>query len=129
MVDRLISKEAEYFFELFDSSDTTEKLTQDTNAQDIANKAGFFTPNYMRDYLHLRILQKEPFDIVYLTAEITSIINLQDHSYSFIPGLSYTGLQNMELRLRAALNSGAHHTEFGEKLVETRIELRMRYFF
>jgi len=35
----------------------------------------------------------------------------------------------MELRLRAALNSGTHHTEFGEKLVETRIELRMRYFF
>ena len=125
----LSKREAVRFFEMIDSADATGDLIQDTNARDIANKAGFFTPNYMRDYLHLRILQKEFFDMVYLNAEITSIINLQDHSYSFIPGLSYTGIENMELRLRAALNRGAHHTEFGEKLVETRFELRMRYFF
>jgi len=125
----LSKQEAGLFFERVDSGDEKGDLAQDANARDIANKAGFFTPNYMRDYLHLRVLQKEPFDIVYLTAEITSIINLQDHSYSFIPGLSYTGLQNTELRLRAALNRGPHHTEFGEKLVETRFELRLRYFF
>lgn len=125
----LSKQQAERFFELLDSAVVTGEVTQDANARNIADKAGFFTPNYMRDYLHLRVTQKELFDIVYLTADLTSIINLQDHSYSLIPGLTYTGLQNTELRLRAILNDGAQHTEFGEKLVQTRIELRMRYFF
>ncbi len=121
--------EAKRFFELVDSAGATGDLTLDDSARSIADKAGFFTPNYMRDYLHLRITQKEPFDIVYLNADLTTIINLQDHSYSLVPGLIYTGFENTELRLRAILNDGAHHTEFGEKLVETRVELRMRYFF
>ncbi len=125
----LSKKEAERFFELFDSADMRGDDTLFIKARDIADKAGFFTPNYMREYLHLRVTQKEAFDIVYLNADLTSIINLQDHSYSLIPGLTYTGFKNTELRLRIALNRGSHYTEFGEKQVESRIELRVRYFF
>lgn len=83
----------------------------------------------MQDYLHLRISQKVLFDIVYLHAEHTTIINLQDHSYSAIPGLVYNGYDNTELRLRSALNSGGEHTEFGEKPIAQRFELRVRHFF
>lgn len=125
----LSKNEAQRFFGLFESADMTGDDALFTKARSIADKAGFFTPNYMRDYLHLRVTQKEAFDIVYLNADLTSIINLQDHSYSLIPGLTYTGFKNTELRLRTALNRGSHHTEFGEKQVENRIELRARYFF
>ncbi len=125
----LSKNEAERFFNLLDSAESTGEVAAFEKARNIADQAGFFTPNYMRGYLHLRVSQKEPFDIVYLSADLTSIINLQDHSYSLVPGVNYTGFDNMELRLRAALNQGGHHSEFGEKLVENRIELRVRYFF
>ena len=39
-------------------------------------------PNPMRDYLYFRASQKEPFDILYFTPALTSIINLQDGSLS-----------------------------------------------
>ena len=39
-------------------------------------------PNPMRDYLYFRASQKEPFDILYFTPALTSMINLQDGSLS-----------------------------------------------
>lgn len=122
--------EAEYarFFDLVtaveDSGDPT--LLNQVNT---ARNAGFSAPNPMRDYLYLRVTQKEPFDIVYLNFGFTSILNLQDDSYSLIPELGYTGYKNTELRLRAALTNGNSNTEFGEKQNESRLELRVRYFF
>jgi hypothetical protein len=56
----------------------------------------------MRDYLYLRISQKEPFDILYFTPSITWIYNVNDESYSLAPELLYTGITNFELRLKAA---------------------------
>jgi len=42
---------------------------------------------------------------------------------------TYSGFNNMELRLRAAMNLGGKHTEVGENQIESRIELRVRYHF
>ncbi|MEN8130331.1 MAG: hypothetical protein ABFS45_09090 [Pseudomonadota bacterium] len=125
----LSADEAKRFFELVDSAQASGDAALLAKARNIANNAGFVTPNYMRDYLHLRVTQKEPFGIVYLNADLTSIVNLLDHSYSFIPGLTYTGYKNTELRLRVALAGGSDHTEFSEKQVGSRIELRARYYF
>lgn len=85
--------------------------------------------NPMRDYLYLRISQKEPFDILYFTPSITWIFNVNDKSFSLSPELLYTGITNLELRLKAALITGERLSEYGEKQNDYRIEFRARYYF
>jgi hypothetical protein len=94
-----------------------------------ALQTSYGRPNPMRRYLYVRASQKEPFDILYLTPAVTAIVNLDDHSYSLGPELAYTGITNLELRLRLFALQGARLSEFGEKLNERRIEFRMRYYF
>jgi hypothetical protein len=98
-----------------------------TEAQFRARPVG--RPNPMRNYLYLRASQKEPFDILYFTPSATVIANLDDGSYSFIGELMYTGFKDFELRARAAFNRGERLTEFGEKPVDARYELRARWHF
>ena len=86
-------------------------------------------PNPMTDYLYLRISQKEPFDILYFTPAITLIVNADDKSYSLSPELLYTGITNLELRLKGTILTGDEFSEFGEKQNDYRIELRARYYF
>jgi hypothetical protein len=86
-------------------------------------------PNPMQDYLYLRVTQKEPFNILYFTPAITTIMNLNDRSFSFSPELLYTGFTNWEFRLKGTALAGQKETEFGEKQNDYRIELRVRYYF
>jgi len=85
--------------------------------------------NPSKDYLYLRISQKEPFNILYFTPAITGIMNLSDRSLSVSPELSYTGIKNLEIRLKATGLLGSEGTEFGEKQNDYRVELRVRYYF
>ncbi len=85
--------------------------------------------NPMRDYLYLRVIQKEPFDILYFTPAITWIYNLNDRSYSLSPEFLYTGINNLELRLKASFIMGEQDTEYGEKRNDYRAEIRFRYYF
>lgn len=85
--------------------------------------------NPMKDYLYLRISQKEPFNILYFTPSVTAIMNLDDKSFSLLPELLYTGITNLELRLKAGVLAGEKRTEFGEKQNDYRIEFRVRYYF
>jgi hypothetical protein len=85
--------------------------------------------NPMRDYLYLRVIQKEPFDILYFTPAITWIYNLNDRSYSHLPEFLYTGITNLELRLKASFIVGAQDSEYGEKRNNYRAEFRLRYYF
>jgi hypothetical protein len=80
-------------------------------------------------YLYLRASQKEPFDIVYFTPSATVIANLDDGSYSFTPELLYTGVTNLDLRLRATWLKGGAGTEFGEKQNARKLELMARFYF
>jgi len=82
-----------------------------------------------QNYLYLKVSQKEPFDILDFTPSFTLIANADDHSFSFVPEVLYAGFKNLELRLRLALNHGNASTDFGEKTVQSRVELRARYFF
>jgi len=86
-------------------------------------------PNPMRRYLYVRASQKEPFDILYFNPGVALIANLDDGSASLIGELLYTGFKDLELRLRAAVNRGGRLTEYGEKPVDARFELRLRYYF
>ena len=83
----------------------------------------------MERYLYVRVSQKDPFDILYFTPAITSIVNLSDRSYSVAPELTYTGITNVELRLRLFWLKGSELTDFGEKQNARRIEFRARWFF
>ena len=85
--------------------------------------------NPMRDYFYLRISQKEPFDILYFTPSITGILNLNDRSFSLSPELLYTGITNLELRLKSLFIAGEGLGEFGEKQNDYRVEFRARYYF
>ena len=85
--------------------------------------------NPMRDYLYLRVSQKEPFNILYFTPSITWIYNINDRSYSVSPQLLYTGITNLELRLKGGFIVGERQTEYGEKRNDYRVELRIRYYF
>ena len=85
--------------------------------------------NPMRDYLYLRIAQKEPFDILYFNPAVTMILNINDGSFNLSPEIVYTRITNLELRLKAGFIVGSTGTEYGEKAYDYRVELRAGYYF
>ena len=85
--------------------------------------------NPMKDYLYLRISQKEPFDILYFTPSMTWIFNVNDQSFSLSPELLYAGITNLELRLKGTFIAGERLSEYGEKQNDYKVELRARYYF
>jgi hypothetical protein len=56
-------------------------------------------------------------------------MSLDDGSFSISPELTYTGITNLELRLKATANVGQKESEYGEKPSDYRLELRVRYYF
>ena len=99
------------------------------NVANTMTEGNYGRPNPMRDYVYLRITQKDPLDILYLTPAITCIYNINDKSCSLSPEILYTGITNLELRLKAGFIAGPDNSEFGEKQNDYRIELRARYYF
>jgi len=85
--------------------------------------------NPMKDYLYLRVSQKEPFDMLYSTPSVTTIYNMHDNSFSVGPEWLYTGVKNLELRLRTTFLVGNSYTEFGEKQNDFWVGLRARYHY
>ena len=126
------SKEMQDYFSFVNKGYNTYLSTG--NAAPIQKAAALTQGNFgkntpTQDYLYLRISQQELFDILYFTPAISSIVNLNDQSFQFIPELLYTGITNLELRFRTYFIVGKGDTEFGEKQNDYRIELRLRYFF
>jgi hypothetical protein len=112
----------------FDTYQKTGKTASLTAAQQMAEgNYGRFSP--MENYLYLRLSQKEPFDILYFTPSITGMMNTDDQSWSLTPELLYTGIKNLELRLRTGIIAGGRNTEFGEKQNDYRLEFRVGYYF
>jgi hypothetical protein len=123
--------EIEGFFSLVNKSYETYLSSGNqaplTKAQSLAGNYGGVNP--MKDYLYLRVTQKDPFNFLYFTPALTSILNLNDGSFSFSPELTYTGITNLELRLKGTANIGQTRSEYGEKPSDYRLELRVRYYF
>ena len=94
-----------------------------------AAQAGYARAQPMQRYFYVRVSQKDPFDILYFTPALTSIVNLSDGSFSVAPEVLYTGFTNVELRLRFFALGGGDRTDFGEKLNSRRVELRARLYF
>ncbi len=112
-------------YDAFISSGDVGMLHQAENL----GQGGYARANPMRNYLYLRASHKDPLDILYLTPALTTIVNLDDGSFSLSPEFIYAGMTNLELRLKAIFLEGSRHSEFGEKQNDWRLELRVRYYF
>ncbi len=125
------SEMTDYFSFIDRGYDTYRTSGDDSTLRRASNAAGgsYNRRNPMRDYLYLRASQKEPFDILYFTPSLTGIFNTADRSFSIGPELLYTGVKNLELRLKTTFLVGDSDTEFGEKRNDCRAELRLRYYF
>lgn len=124
--------EMDQFFQLVSDADTLYNSTGDDSLFQQAatiSKSGYAKPQVGRNYIYAKVTHKEPFDLLYFTPGITTIINLNDKSYSLSPEIVYTGFTNWELRLRYTQMDGDKLTEHGEKLNESKLELRGRYYF
>jgi len=122
----------EGFVDFVDAGDLSFRTTGDDGAIRRAKqlaKGAYGRPNPGQHYLYFRVSQKEPFDILYFTPALTSILNATDGSLVLIPELSYSPVTNLEVRLRGAILSGGKGTEYGEKQNDYRVELRLRYYF
>ena len=120
------------FFAFVDSSDAT--FVRTGNASGLQRAAtlaegAYGRPNPMQHYVYVRASQKEPWNIVYFTPALTTLVNVVDHSFVLIPELLYSPRTNLELRLRGAVFVGGHGTEYGEKQNDYRLELRVRYYW
>ena len=92
------------------------------NATQIAKASNLSSGNYgknspMQDYLYMRISQDEPFDILYWTPAISSVINLKDGSFQLIPELTCTRITNWEFRFRTYLLEGGRDERVRQQAV------------
>lgn len=116
------------FFSAVHTADTTSNTVLLTQLAALAPKT-YLRRTPGQNYVYLRLSNKEPFDWLYYTPAVTFITNLADQSYSVTPELVYTGLKNLELRLKATWLQGPLLSEFGEKRNQRKIEFRLRYFY
>jgi hypothetical protein len=93
------------------------------------SQGGYGKMNPGMNYLYLRVSQKEPFDVLYFTPSVTLMANMDDNSFSITPEFLYTGITNLELRLKTGFIVGPRGTEFGEKPYDYRLEFQIRYYF
>jgi hypothetical protein len=114
------------FYDLVRASATNPALSQPASR---AALQGYNRPNVAQRYAYLRVSQKEPFDILDFTPSLSLIANAGDHSWSLIPEVLYTGFKNVELRARVALNRGYAGSEYRERAVRSRAEVRARLYF
>jgi hypothetical protein len=90
---------------------------------------GFSWRNPLKDYLYVRLSQKEPFDVLYFTPALTAIVAMNDGSFSLMPEFNYSPITNLDLRIRGIYAMGRDETEYGGKQTDWQMELRLRYFF
>ena len=93
------------------------------------SQGAYGRPNAGTDYAYFRAQQKDALGVVYFTPALTAMVNLRDHSYQVTPELDYTGINNVELRLRLFVLHGGRGTDFGEKLASRKLELYARLYF
>ena len=110
-------------------NDTTDDLLNQLKAGGSLNDGSYTTQNPMQHYLHLKSWWNEPYDILYFTPGVQVFYNMNDGSYSIAPEIMYTGVNNLQLRVRVKYFSNDLLTEFGEKISDTRLEFRLRYYF
>ncbi|MDP8257870.1 MAG: hypothetical protein P9L90_00385 [Candidatus Aadella gelida] len=124
--------EMEDYFSFINTAYGTYAASGNDNALGKALKlteGNYGSINPMKDYLYVRVSQKDPFYILYFTPSLTGIYNINDQSFSLSPELLYAGITNLELRLKTSFLIGGSKSEYGEKQNDYRVEFRVRYYF
>ncbi len=112
----------------YDSYQTTD--TGNSLKKSLKNVKAFYNDkNFMKQYLYLKIIQKEPFNILYFTPSINIIFNAEDKSYSLTPELLYEPISNLELKFKFTLFHGNYQSEFGEKPYDYKAACFVKYYF
>lgn len=125
-------EEARQYYQLVD---TAFAQLQQTGSSALLPKAlslsrgAYGRPNPGRDYLYFRAQQKDALGIVYFQPSITAMMNWQDRSYQLTPELLYTGVKNLDLRVRLSMLQGGTLSDFGEKQNSRKFEFYARYYF
>jgi hypothetical protein len=83
----------------------------------------------MQDNLYLRVYHPEPYDILYFTPGFFAIRNLEDDSMNLTLDAKYTRYESLEFHMLYAHLFGDSGTQYGEKIIDDRLELRVRYYF
>jgi hypothetical protein len=125
-------QQARQFYQLVDTAFTQFEQTGSNLLLQKAlslSQGSYGRPNPGKDYLYFRAQQKDALGIVYFQPAITAMMNWQDRSYQVTPELVYTGINNLELRMRLLLLHGGSSTDFGEKQNSRKLEFYARYYF
>ncbi|MDP1676833.1 MAG: hypothetical protein Q8L88_08170 [Bacteroidota bacterium] len=89
----------------------------------------FRSSTVMEDYLYLKIIYPEPFDMLYFTPSLYTIYNLADKSFLLSLQMNYKPATNVEFIFWPSALIGGDQTEYGDKQVKERLELWMRVYF
>lgn len=116
------------FFEAANTAYAASNTTLLSTLSSISQQT-YLKRNPGKQYLYVRLSNKEPFDWLYFTPAMTVIKNLDDNSYSVTAELVYTGFKDLELRVTASWLNGQRYTEFDEKRNDQKVEIRLRYYF
>ena len=124
--------EMDRFFQLVAEGESQFFSSRDeyfiNKARDLSMR-GYGRPQPGRNYLYVKFTQKDPFDILYFSPGLTTIVNVDDKSYSISPEAVYSGITNWEMRLRFSYLGGGKSSEYGEKLYSNKLEVRVRFYF
>ncbi|WP_277656554.1 hypothetical protein [Seleniivibrio woodruffii] len=112
-----------------DEMDRFYQAAENAGNPDMLANSPYTRNNPMRSYVYLRASVKEPFDILYFTPALTMTANAEDGSFSLAPEAVWTGITNAEFKLKIYLLGGGDNTEFGEKVMDRRLEARFKYYF
>jgi hypothetical protein len=126
------SGEMETYFELIERGYELFTIGGDDHLFALARQAsaaGYGRINPMGNYVYGRVNQPDALGVLYLTLGASTIVNVDDGSYSLLPEVQYKPTENLELRWLTNIQRGGSRTEFGEKQADLRLELRVRYYF
>ena len=124
----LTGKEFENYNNFLENAVASGNTDTLSNAINIA-RSNFSGTNLMRDYLYLKISWPEPFNWIYFTPSIYTVINTNDGSSIIGIPMSYKPVTNLEFIFWPTFLVGNATTEFGNKQYENKVETWLRFYF
>lgn len=89
----------------------------------------FRSKNLMRDYIYFKASLPEPFGWLYSSVSIFTIYNVNDNSFMLSPQIGYKPFTNSEILLWPAVFFGDDNSEYGSKLIQSKVEMWFRFYF
>jgi hypothetical protein len=121
-------EQIEAYYRALDYSRTAGAVAQRSSV--LKTGADFYSSQFIgNDYLYIKASHPDPFNFVYFTPDLYSIVNLRDGSLMGGVEMSYNRWRHLLLTLRYIALLGAEHSEYGARLGQHRLELRAKWSF